>query len=142
MTKNIRQVTKPALRPISKDRPDLGFPDGRLASLKTESRVSEPARLRPLMPERQDLHTQIAALSKSIDNDLAALVGLIKRGRKDRATIVCGIVDGKRKRMQTLIDKRNAILAGEASEPVPVNRKPSTSIKVKTKRFARWSDNP
>lgn len=125
---------------ISKDRPDLGYADGRLASLKTESRVSEPARLKPLMPERQDLHKQIAALSKSIDNDLAALVGLIKRGRKDRAAIVCGIVEGKRKRMLTLIDKRNEILAGETSEPVVSNRKPATTTKVKTKRYARWSD--
>lgn len=125
---------------IDKSRPDLGYADGRLASLKTESRVSAPARLKPLMPERQDLHKQIAALSKSIDNDLAALVGLIKRGRKDRAAIVCGIVDGKRKRMQTLIDKRNEILAGEASEPIPTNRKPSTTTQVKIKRFNRWAD--
>lgn len=125
---------------ISKDRPDLGYADGRLASLKTESRVSEPARLKPHMAERQDLHKQIAALSKSIDNDLAALVGLIKRGRKDRATIVCGIVDGKRKRMQVLIDKRNEILAGEASEPVPYNRKPSTTVKVAVKRYKQWSE--
>lgn len=127
---------------ISKDRPDLGYADGRLASLKTESRVSEPARLKPLMPERQDLHKQIAALSKSIDNDLAALVGLIKRGRKDRAVTVCGIVDSKRKRMQTLIDRRNAILAGDASEPTISNRKPSTTVRVAAKTYKRWSDNP
>lgn len=126
---------------IAKDRPDLGYADGRLKSLKTESRVSDPARLKPHMQERQDLHKQIAALSKSIDNDLAALVGLITRGRKDRSMIVCRIIESKRQRMLQLVDKRNLILASDASQEQPVTRRPSSTVKVKTKRFARWSDN-
>lgn len=128
------------LSSISKDRPDLGYADGRLPSLKTESKVSAPARLRPIMPERQSNQSQIAALSKSIDNDLLALVGLITRGRKDRAVIVCDLVTKKKARMQTLVDQRNAILSKESVADTPVHRPAASKVKIKVKSYKRWGD--
>lgn len=127
---------------IDKSRPELGFADERLKSLKTESRVSDPARTRPRAPERQAIANQIASLSKSIDNDLLALVGLIKRGRKDRATIVCDLVARKRNRMLELINQRNLILAQKAEEDTPKTTPAKTKLVYNRKVYKRWSDNP
>lgn len=137
MTKSIKLTN---LVMIDKSRPELGYADGRLASLKTESKVSAPARLRPTMAERQSNQAQIAALSLSIDNDLLALVGLIKRGRKDRAVIVCDLVARKKARMQSLVDQRNLILSKDAITDRPVNRPATTKTVVARKSFKRWGD--
>lgn len=97
---------------------------------------------KPMMPERQDILTQIRQLEASIRKDQRRLANGLALRKPVTAGDVVKRIAGKRERILTLLDTLNNRLAEPAQPaPDPVHRPAKVRVEHAEKKRARWSKN-